>query len=210
MCKHENEDMNAWVLHAVGDLRYEKVPAPRRKPGEVLMKIGACGICGSDIPRIYKKGTYHFPTIPGHEFAGTVVEADRGELLGMTAAVFPLLPCGECEYCRSENYAQCMNYNYFGSRCDGGFAEYIAVSEWNLVPAGGSIGIEEAAMCEPAAVARHAALLGGIGDGHTVAIFGAGPIGLMLGQWARALGADRVILTRYRPPQGGLRQGYGL
>ena len=67
--------MKALNLHAVGDLRYEEVPDPVREKGEVFMKVRACGICGSDIPRIFKKGTYHFPTIPGHEFAGEIVDA---------------------------------------------------------------------------------------------------------------------------------------
>lgn len=68
--------MKALNLHAVGDLRYEDVPMPVRQAGEVLLKVHACGICGSDLPRVFTKGTYHFPTIPGHEFAGEIVEAD--------------------------------------------------------------------------------------------------------------------------------------
>ena len=125
--------MKALNLHAVGDLRYEEVPDPVREKGEVLMKVRACGICGSDIPRIFKKGTYHFPTIPGHEFAGEIVDADNKELIGKRAAVFPLIPCRQCAACETGNYAQCSHYDYYGSRRDGGFAEYIAVKEWNLV-----------------------------------------------------------------------------
>lgn len=189
------ETMNACVLHAVGDLRYKTVPVPARKPGEVLLKVMASGICGSDIPRVFEKGTYRFPTIPGHEFAGVVVDADSPELVGLRAAVFPLLPCKQCEACRSERYAQCGDYNYFGSRCDGGFAEFIAVPEWNLVPMPDGLGFDEAAMCEPAAVARHAAGVGGVGEGDAVAIFGAGPVGLMVAQWARSMGAAKVMLA---------------
>lgn len=189
------ETMNACVLHAVGDLRVEQIPMPQRKPGEVLLKIKASGICGSDLPRVFEKGTYHFPTIPGHEFAGEVVEADRPELIGRRAAVFPLLPCMRCEACLAEEYAQCNNYNYFGSRCDGGFAEYICVPEWNLVNVPDGVGLEEAAMSEPAAVARHAVITGGVKRGETVAIFGAGPIGLMLALWAKTSGASRIILA---------------
>ena len=79
--------MRALNLHAVGDLRYEEVPDPVRQEGEVLLKVKACGICGSDIPRIFKKGTYHFPTIPGQEFSGEIVEADRPELVGKKVRV---------------------------------------------------------------------------------------------------------------------------
>lgn len=90
------ETMKARVLRAVGDLRYEDYPIPELKPDEVLLKVRACGICGSDIPRIFVNGTYHFPTIPGHEFAGEVVAAASKEnehLIGTRAAVFPLIPC---------------------------------------------------------------------------------------------------------------------
>jgi L-iditol 2-dehydrogenase len=190
-----NKSMNACVLHAVGDLRYEQVPLPQRKPDEVLINIKASGICGSDVPRVFEKGTYRFPTIPGHEFAGVVVEADSLDLVGSRAAVFPLLPCKKCASCRAEEYAQCTQYNYFGSRCNGGFAETIAVPLWNLVPVPDTVTMEEAAMCEPAAVAHHAVMVGGISTGDTVAIFGAGPIGLILGQWAKAFGASLVVLA---------------
>ncbi len=190
--------MKACVLHGIGDLRLEEVPTPAPKEGEVLVKIKASGICGSDIPRIFSKGTYHFPTIPGHEFAGVIEKTGPGVdegLTGRKAAVFPLIPCMKCDICQVGEYAQCRDYNYFGSRCDGGFAQYIAVPLWNLVMVPQSLSCEEAAMAEPAAVAVHALRQAGIEIGDNVAIFGAGPIGLMLGQWAKAWGADRVMLV---------------
>jgi L-iditol 2-dehydrogenase len=189
--------LKACVLHGIGDLRVESVIKPVPKAGEVLLKIKASGICGSDIPRIFIKGTYSFPTIPGHEFAGQIVGLGEGvsdTYLGKKAAVFPLLPCKNCEACEIGEYGQCKNYNYFGSRCDGGFAEYIAVPLWNLVIVPDSLTYEEAAMAEPAAVAIHALRQASIEIGDTVAIFGAGPIGLMLGEWAKAWGADKVLL----------------
>ena len=185
--------MKALNLHAVGDLRYEEVPYPVREKGEVLLKIKACGICGSDIPRIFKKGTYHFPTIPGHEFSGQIIDADNPDLIGRKAAVFPLLPCRKCASCQVGEYAQCSDYDYYGSRRDGAYAEYLAVKEWNLVFFDG-ISYEEAAMCEPAAVALHAVGLADIRVGDSVAIFGAGPIGMMLALWSKASGASKVIL----------------
>lgn len=190
--------MKACVLHGIGDLKYEDVAIPVPAKGEVLIKIKASGICGSDIPRIFVKGTYHFPTIPGHEFAGQIVSTGEGVddgLIGRNATVFPLLPCFMCEACRIGEYAQCTDYKYFGSRCDGGFAEYISVPVWNLVLVPDSLSYEEAAMAEPAAVAIHALRQSGIEIGDNVAILGAGPIGLMLGQWAKAWGAGRVMLV---------------
>ena len=190
--------MKALNLHGIGDLRYEEVATPSPKKGEVLVKIMASGICGSDISRVLQKGTYHFPTIPGHEFAGVIVELGEGvdsSYLNKKAAIFPMLPCGKCQACQIGEYAQCADYNYFGSRCDGGFAEYLAVPVWNLVMVPDSLSLEEAAMAEPASVAIHALRQASIEMGDNVAIFGAGPIGLMLGQWAKAWGADKVMLV---------------
>lgn len=189
--------MKACVLHGIGDLRVEYIQEPSPKQGEVLVKIKASGVCGSDLPRVFTKGTYHFPTIPGHEFSGQIVGLGSDvdiSLLGKKVAVFPLIPCMKCEVCRIGEYGQCADYNYFGSRCDGGFAEYICVPLWNLVIVPESVSYEEAAMAEPAAVAVHALRQAGIEVGDNIAIFGAGPIGLMLGQWAQAWGVDKVIL----------------
>jgi L-iditol 2-dehydrogenase len=189
--------MKACVLHAINNLRYEEVATPTVKSGEVLLKIRASSICGSDIQRVFEKGTYHFPTIVGHEFAGEIVSVAKDvdkSLIGKKAAVFPLLPCGKCEFCEVGEYAQCKDYNYFGSRCDGGFAEYLAVPAWNLVLVPDSLSFEEAAMCEPASVALHALSQVGINFGDNVAIFGASTIGLMLASWSKAWGADKVFL----------------
>jgi len=181
-------------LHAIGDLRYVDVPDPVRKPGEVLVRIKASGICGSDIARVFEKGTYHFPTIPGHEFGGEITDADDKNLIGKKCAVFPLIPCKECESCFTGHYAQCSNYNYFGSRCDGGFAEYISVPLWNVVFAPDDLDYELIAMTEPCAVALHSIEQAQINAGASVCVIGAGPIGIMLGKWAIIKGASKVCL----------------
>ncbi|MHB1483455.1 MAG: galactitol-1-phosphate 5-dehydrogenase [Saccharofermentanales bacterium] len=189
--------MDALVLHGIGNLKYEKVPIPDIGKDEVLLEIKASGICGSDIARIFTKGTYSFPLIPGHEFSGMIVKTGADvdpALLGSKAAVFPMIPCLICDSCKIGEYSTCSNYDYFGSRKDGGFARYQAVPLWNLVIVPESLSFEEAAMAEPAAVAIHALRRGGISIGDTVAIAGAGPIGLMLGLWAKASGAENVFL----------------
>ncbi len=189
--------MNALVLHAIGDLRYEKVPIPKPNKGEVLVEIKASGICGSDISRVLTKGTYSFPIIPGHEFAGLIVEIGEGvdkALIGRKAAIFPMLPCFKCDSCEIGEYATCKDYDYFGSRRDGGFAFFQAIPVWNLVLVPDLLSYEEAAMAEPCAVAIHALRRGGIAIGDKIAIAGAGPIGLMLASWAKACGASRIFL----------------
>lgn len=187
--------MKALNLHGVGDLRYEEVPMPVPGPGEVLLKIKAVGICGSDIPRVFTKGTYHFPTIIGHEFAGEIVEAEDSRLTGRGASVFPLLPCGQCEACREEQYARCSDYDYYGSRRDGAMAEYLAVKKKNLCLLPKGVTYEEAAMSEPAAVAIHAFRKSGAGHGDTLLIYGIGTIGLIVAQWARSAGVKNIILA---------------
>lgn len=190
--------MKACVLHNIADLRYEDAPTPAPGDGEVLVKVGACGVCGSDIPRVFTKGTYRFPTIPGHEFAGTVAETGPGvdpEWRGARVAVFPLIPCRECGPCAIGEYAMCENYNYLGSRCDGAFADYVVAPVWNLLALPEGVSMMEGALTEPAAVAVHALRRAGIDIGDSVLIFGAGPIGLMVAMWARAWGASRVLLA---------------
>ena len=179
-------------LHGIHDLRYEDIPSPECQEDEVLVQVLNCGICGSDIPRVYSKGTYHFPTVIGHEFSGKVVSDPLGQLTGKKVAVFPLLPCFQCESCKSGNYATCENYDYYGSRRDGGMSEYIAVKRWNLLPVPENVSYMEAAMCEPVSVARHAISKLHIKSGENLLISGAGPIGIIAGQWAKAFGAENV------------------
>jgi len=187
--------MGAVSLHAVADLRFQTMLTPRPAEDEALIRVEASGICGSDVPRVLTKGTYRFPTVPGHEFAGTVVacQADSS-LVGRRVAVFPLIPCLRCAMCEIGEYASCADYDYYGSRRDGGFAEYQSVKLANLVPVPEGVSAEEAAMVEPCAVAVHALAAVPHPLDSWIAIWGAGPIGLMAAQLARASGA-RVILV---------------
>lgn len=187
--------MAAANLHGVGALSYERLPIPNCGEGEVLVKVKNCGVCGSDIDRVLKRGTYHFPTVPGHEFAGQVVYDPSGEWAGKRVAVFPLLPCFRCEHCRTGHYAQCTDYDYYGSRRDGGFAEYIAVKKFNLIELPEKVSYEEGALCEPASVALHAVRQLKVGAGDRVLVIGAVPIGLLSAMWAQSMGAGAVYLT---------------
>ena len=213
---HKLPTMNAFVLHAVGDMRYQQVPRPTPSDGEVLVRVGFCGVCGSDIPRVFVKGTYHFPTIIGHEFSGTVEACGPGVddfTPGDRVVVFPLIWCGQCASCEQGKYVQCLDYDYLGSRSDGAFADFVVAPRQNLVPVPEGVSLEEAAMTEPAAVALHALRrAGGCSVGDSVAVFGAGPIGLMVAQWARAMGASPVILFDIIPEKTEMarRAGFSL
>lgn len=189
--------MKACVLESIGNLIYKEVPAPTPGAGEVLVAVKACGICSSDIPRVFKTGTYHFPTIPGHEFSGEVVDVGEGvspSWRGKRVVVFPLLPCFRCDSCREQEYARCENYNYFGSRCDGGFSEYIAVPLWNVKEIDDALAFPVAALCEPTAVAIHSlGRIPAIAD-KRVLVIGSGTIGILAAMAAQSGGA-RVTLA---------------
>ena len=189
--------MKANVLHGIGDLRYEDWSLPEIYPGWALVKVLVAGICSSDIPRIFEKGTYHFPTIPGHEFSGKVErvadESDR-HWVGKRVGVFPLIPCKKCASCEKGQYETCSNYDYIGSRRDGGFAEYVAVPVWNLLELPETVSDVQGALLEPAAVALHAVKRAQIFPSASICVVGTGAIGLLAGQWAKIYGADRVVI----------------
>ncbi len=175
--------MKAWILHGVGDIRYEDADMPQPKAGEVTVAVKAAGICGSDIPRIYETGAHIHPLVPGHEFAGQVMEVGEGadtKWKNKRVGIFPLIPCGNCTACQKRYYELCRSYSYLGSRRDGGFAEYAAVPEWNLIELPDSVSYEEAAMLEPMAVAVHAMRRAALSGTDTVAVCGLGTIGLLL------------------------------
>ena len=191
--------MKVLNLRGINDIRLEEREIPEIKDNEVLLKVKACGICSSDEDRIFKTGTYHFPTVPGHEFAGQVVKTGAGvekSILGARASVFPLLPCFNCDSCKQKRFATCSNYKYFGSRNDGGFSEYIAVPEWNLNILDDSVSYEVAALSEPAAVANHAVMCSGLKEGDTVAVIGTGAIGILIAGLSKLHGAIPLILGR--------------
>lgn len=205
--------MKAYVLNGINQLEYMDVPLPELKEGEVLVEVKAVGICGSDIPRIYETGTYHFPTIPGHEFSGVVREVYDDSLCGWIekrVGVFPLIPCMECGSCKEKKYEVCMHYDYLGSRRDGGFAEYVAVPVWNLIELPDSVSFEVAAMLEPASVGIHALRRMNISKIQSVAVFGPGTIGMLTAQWLRAFGINDIYIVGTKDEQRVLAEKMGF
>lgn len=189
--------MGAAVLHGIGDIRFREVDIPTLERGEVLVKVRAAGVCGSDLPRVLTTGTYHFPTVLGHEFAGEVVDLGQEVTevtVGERVTVVPLIPCRKCEFCEMGHFALCENYDFLGSRSDGGFCQFAKVPVSNLVRLPEGVDYESGALAEPTAVAVSALEQGGgLRAGDEVAVFGLGPIGNLMAQWALALGANRVF-----------------
>lgn len=204
--------MKAAVLHAPGDLRVEEVPVPRPAAGEVLVKIGAAGICGSDIGRVMVTGTYRFPTIPGHEFAGTVAELGEGVeglALGDTVAVAPLIPCRRCEWCRAGKFSLCDDYNFVGSRRDGAFAQYLCAPAENVLKVPSGVSPEVAATIEPAAIILHGIHKLDIKLGDAVAVVGCGALGFFALQFAKLSGARPLIAIDVDEEKLGLARQVG-
>lgn len=205
--------MKAFVLHGIGDYRYEEVNMPSVEPKTVLVKVQAAGICGSDIPRIYQTGAYSHPLIPGHEFAGEVVETAEGvsaDWLGRRVGVFPLIPCMECPQCKKKQYEMCTHYNYLGSRTNGGFAEYVRVPEWNLIALPDSVTMEQAAMLEPMAVAAHAMRRVSPLKTDKIAVCGLGTIGLFMVMFLLEMGCEEVYVAGNKDFQKEMVQNLGI
>ena len=188
--------MKAAVLYANNDIRYSDYPIPELRPGTIMIKVRACGICGSDLPRVFCNGAHYYPIILGHEFAGDVVQTGEGvtkTLVGDTVAGVPLLPCMKCKDCQNGNFSLCDNYRFIGSSEQGSFAEYIVIPERNAVKYDSSIPYTHAAMFEPSTVALHGLLRNDFVGGGNVAVLGCGTIGAFAVQWAGIFGAKRIV-----------------
>jgi L-iditol 2-dehydrogenase len=200
--------MLAAVCRGAGDLRIEEVPVPDVAPAEMLVRVDACGICGTDIKKI-QKGLLAGPHIFGHEIAGTVVREPRSRRFreGDRVVLHHHIPCGDCFYCARGAYAQCAMYKRNGTTAGfeasgGGFAEFVKAYDW--IVERGAIAIpdgvlaEEAAFVEPVNTCLKAVRKAGVAGAQTVLVVGQGPIGLLLMQLCRWAGAS-VIATDTMP-----------
>lgn len=186
----------AGVLHGINDIRYEEIEFPKLQEGEAVVKVKCAGICGSDITRVKVKGTYSFPMVLGHEFAGVIHQLGNSTEhlnIGDKVAVYPLIPCRKCSYCSSGKENLCDDYNYLGSRCNGGFAEYVKCPARNLLKIPENVGFEDASLLEPLAVALRGVKRSGLKNGDRAVVFGLGTIGLFTAQLAKLKGASLVV-----------------
>lgn len=193
--------MFAGVVHGPFDIRYEQVPTPKPEAGEVLVKVKYTGICGSDIPRVNGNACHSYPMILGHEFSGTIVELGEGvtdRQVGQRVAGVPLVPCMVCEDCKRGDYSLCKSYSFIGSRRYGSFAQYVALPAVNTVPIG-ETPFDKGAFIEPVTVAIHGLRCADYKPGKTVAILGAGTIGMLTLQWCRIYGAEQIVMFNRTP-----------
>lgn len=205
--------MKSVVVHVGGSLVVEEKPAPEiQHPDDVLVKIAYSGLCGSDIPRIFSQGAHFYPITLGHEFSGEVVECGRNVndlAAGDTVACVPLQPCFTCPECQRYAFSQCKYYQFIGSRSGGGHAEYLAVRRTSLFKLPKGTSLLQGAFLEPITVSLHALKLAGGCEGKEVIVIGAGTIGQLAIQCAKALGAKTVTAIDINPQRLQLAQETG-
>jgi len=189
--------MRAVTLVSPGHLECVNTEIPViQNPNDVLIKVHTCGVCGSDIARVMVKGAHKMPIIIGHEFAGEVVDIGtevKSTKVSDRVTIMPLVPCGQCDYCRIGEYTLCDDYDYYGSRIPGAMAEYILVSERNVLKLLENIDYEMGAMTDPVSVALHAVRKTSVEAGQSAVVFGLGAIGFVTVQWLKNLGCTNVV-----------------
>jgi L-iditol 2-dehydrogenase len=213
--------MRAVVYHGVNDMRVETVPVPPIGPGELLVKVATCGICGTDLKKIHY-GSHSAPRIFGHEMAGTIVAVGQGVTsfaVGDRVMTFHHVPCNECYYCRKGTPAQCPLYKKTGVTAGfepsgGGFAEYIRVMDFVVANRGvvripDGVPFEQAAFFEPVNTVLKGVKLLNLAADDTVLVIGQGPIGLMHAVLSSRIGA-RVLTSDLYPERHAIAAKFGL
>ncbi len=212
--------MTAAVYRGINDVRLETVPVPQIGPGELLVRVHTCGICGTDLKKI-ATGSHSAPRIFGHETTGVIAALGNkvsGYQLGDRVMVFHHIPCGDCYYCRHKVFAQCPTYKKVGATAGyeasgGGFAEYVRVMDWIVgkgvirIPDG--VSFEQASFIEPINTCLKGIQTLGLSGDETVLVMGQGPIGIILGVLAARSGA-RVITSDLLPQRHTISKAFGL
>ena len=195
--------MRAVIVERPGVVRVDDVPEPEAAPGEVVVRVGACGICGTDVHIV--DGEFpptKYPVIPGHELGGEIVALGPdvvGWKVGDRVGIDPTLNCGTCYYCQRGMGNICERLNGIGTTRPGGFAERVAVPQRTLYPLPDSMTFAAAALIEPVACVVHAFHRLQPQPGDTYLIYGAGPMGLQNAQVARFHGASHVAIVDINP-----------
>jgi L-iditol 2-dehydrogenase len=212
--------MQAAVYRGVNDVRLETIPVPKIGPGEMLVRVHSCGVCGTDLKKI-STGSHSAPRIFGHETSGIVATVGEGVQtyrVGDRVMVFHHIPCRECFYCHNKTFAQCLTYKKVGCTAGfepsgGGFAEYVRVMDWIVhhgtvrIPDG--VSFEQACFVEPVNTCMKGIEALRLRQGETVLTIGQGPIGIILSVLARQAGATLITSDLY-PERLRIGSSFGL
>lgn len=212
--------MQAAVYHGVHDVRIESVPVPAIGPGEVLIQVHSCGICGTDLKKIHT-GSHSAPRIFGHETVGTIAAVGVGTerfAVGDRVVVFHHIPCGTCYYCRKKTFAQCPVYKRVGCTAGyepsgGGFAGYVRVMDWivkrGLIKVPDDVPFDQAIFVEPLNTCLKGVRSLNLAPDETVLVIGQGPIGIMLASLANRF-AGRVFTSDLYAERHAVAASFGL
>ena len=192
--------MEAIICHGDSRLEFVELPHPKIGNHDVLIKVRAAGICGTDYAILAGNGPpwTRYPIVPGHELAGEAVRwgaGVEGLTEGMPVVVDNYLSCNSCRYCKSGAYFLCTSHTEVGMTINGGFAEFCAVPATNVVKAPPGLTYEEASLAEPLATAIRACKRADITLDSRVVVLGCGPLGLLIVQVARSMGAAMIVLV---------------
>ena len=187
------------VMTAPGKIEFREIPVPEIGENEVLIKIMKIGVCGSDIHVYHGEHPFtSYPVTQGHEVSGEVVKtgtAVSGIKPGQKVTIQPQVVCGRCYPCRHGKYNLCEELKVMGFQTTGVASHYFAVDQAKVTPLPDEMSYDEGAMIEPLAVAVHAVRRAGDVKGAKIAVLGAGPIGILVAQAAKGMGADQVMIT---------------
>jgi L-iditol 2-dehydrogenase len=213
-------NMQAAIYRGVNDVRVEIVPVPAIGPGEVLIEVHSCGICGTDLKKIHT-GSHSAPRIFGHETVGTIAAVGAGVdsfAIGDRVVVFHHIPCGACYYCRKKTFAQCPVYKKVGCTAGfepsgGGFAGYVRVMDWivqrGLIKIPDGVPFAQAVFVEPLNTCLKGIRSLNLAPDETVLVIGQGPIGIMLASLAKRSGA-KVLTSDLYPERHAVAARFGL
>jgi (R,R)-butanediol dehydrogenase/meso-butanediol dehydrogenase/diacetyl reductase len=193
--------MRAAVMQGIGHIEVIEVPRPEPGPGEVLLRVGFCGICGSDLEALHT-GMYEPGLVIGHEFAGVIVEVGPGVTNwrpGERAVVNDAIPCGACGPCQAGRLDGCEDLTMVGVTHDGAMGEYVKISARGVHRLPDGMSLRQGALVEPLAVALHGVRRSRLKPGDHVLVMGAGPIGLLTLQCALLAGARTAVVTEIDP-----------
>ncbi len=203
--------MKAAVFRGPGHIEVTEIPTPEPAPGEVLVRVHYCGICGSDL-EAYQTGMYESGLVIGHEFAGQVIalgQATHGWRVGDRVTAANVVPCGQCAYCLDGRASLCQQMLSPGITFDGGMAEYVRLPASFLHRLPGEVSTRQGALVEPLSIALHGVRSSAMRPGDRVLVLGAGPIGLLTLQCALIAGASQVMVVEAKPTRRALANEFG-